>query len=122
MFRRQVIRDAGGYRGVQLATGMVPWCQDYELWSRLAKGGTRFANHADALVAYRLHASQVKTTNLRNVIRAQLQIKTEYWRSTMDWRARGRMLAEQCLLCLPPRLVVALFQRLEIRASNRARS
>ena len=121
MFRRQVILDAGSYRGVQLATGMVPWCQDYELWSRLAAGGTRFANHADALVAYRLHAGQVKTANLRDVIRAQLQIKTQYWRSTMDWRARCRMLAERCLLCLPPRVVVALFQRLEIRASSRAR-
>lgn len=116
MFRRQVVLDAGGYRGVQLPTRWVPWCQDYELWSRLATTSVRFANHDDPLVAYRLHTSQVKTASLRDVIRAQLQIKAQYWRSSMDWQARCRMHAERCLLLLPRRVVVALFRKIEISA------
>jgi glycosyltransferase involved in cell wall biosynthesis len=121
MFRRQVVLDAGGYRGVQLASRWVPWCQDYELWSRLATQGVRFANHEETLVAYRMHRGQVKTANTREVIRAYLRIKAQYWKSHMDWRGRCRMFAEQVLLLLPRWLVVALFQWFEIPSSRRVR-
>jgi glycosyltransferase involved in cell wall biosynthesis len=117
MFRRHVVLAAGGYRGVELKTRWVPWGQDYELWSRLATRGVRLANHPDSLVAYRLHTDQVKTANLRDVIRVQLKVKSLYWRKGMNWRAHGRMQADRLLLLLPPRLVVALFRRLEIRPS-----
>jgi glycosyltransferase involved in cell wall biosynthesis len=122
MFRRTVVAEAGGYRGVQLPTGAVPWCQDYELWSRLAGQGVRFANHPDPLVAYRLHSAQVKSTNLRDVLRAYLEIKKHYWLPTMDRPARLRWWAERILLGLPPSWVVALFHRLELVSATRERS
>lgn len=121
MFRRAVVVASGGYRGVELPEGAVPWCQDYELWSRLAIGGVRLANLRDTLLAYRLHANQVKAQNQRDSLRAFLQIKSQYWSSKMDWSARVRMQAERLLLLLPPRWVSRLFQRLTITSAGHGR-
>ncbi len=115
MFRKQPIIDAGGYRVIKSDGWSGPWCQDYALWSRLATQGIRFANHSEALLSYRFHAGQVKSTNVRSVIQAILAVKRQYWHDTMDWPSRGRMLAERLLLFLPPKLVVAMFERLQIQ-------
>jgi glycosyltransferase involved in cell wall biosynthesis len=115
MFRKNVVTDVSGYRDVVERRGAILWCQDYELWSRLAAKGIRFANHRDALLSYRVHTGQVKSTNVRSVIRATLAVKRQYWRDSMDWPARARMLAERLLLFLPPKMVVAMFERLEFR-------
>jgi glycosyltransferase involved in cell wall biosynthesis len=107
MFRKQVITETGGYR--------MPGCnEDYELWSRLAGQGVRFANHPEPLLRYRLHQAGMKVARLRQMIRGTLEVKNRYWRRQMDLGARLRMLGEFLLLFLPPQLVVRLFMRTHI--------
>lgn len=107
MFRKRVVLEAGGYR--------MPICnEDYELWSRLASLGVRFANHPEALLRYRLHPAGMKVARLRHIIRGTLEVKNRYWRRHMGLGARLRMLGEFLLLFLPPQLVVRLFMRTHI--------
>lgn len=122
MFRKQAIVDAGGYRLIQSAGWSGPWCQDYDLWSRLARQGIRFANLTEALVRYRIHSAQLKSENVRDVLRAIRTIKKLYWRENMGLRARWRMYAERFLMVLPQRLVVALFLQVQIRSDGRPRN
>jgi glycosyltransferase involved in cell wall biosynthesis len=108
MFRRSVVVAAGGYTA-NLHN------EDYDLWSRLAVEGHRFANLSDALLRYRVHAGAVKSTRLRTMIRGTLEVKDRYWRSRMTPRDRLRLFGERCLLALPPRLVMAMFKRTAYR-------
>jgi glycosyltransferase involved in cell wall biosynthesis len=110
MFRRDVVKNAGGYQ-YQLHN------EDYELWSRLAVSGHRFANHPEPLLRYRIHAESVKSTRLRMMIRGTLQVKDRYWREHMRWADRLRLLGERCLLVLPAGLVMELFKRTAYRPS-----
>lgn len=105
MVRRQAIVDAGGYRHPERAA------QDYELWSRLARGGKRFANHEERLLQYRLHAEAVKVARLRDTIRSTIETKQTYWRDTMNWGDRGRMWLERMALHAPAALVLWAFQK-----------
>jgi glycosyltransferase involved in cell wall biosynthesis len=110
MFRRDVVKNAGGYQ-YQLHN------EDYELWSRLAVSGRRFANHPEPLLRYRIHAGSVKATRLRMMIRGTLQVKDRYWREHMRLGDRLRLLGERCLLALPAGLVMEVFKRTAYRPS-----
>lgn len=105
MYRRSVVQAAGGYRPSELPA------TDYELWCRLATGGARFANLDMPLVRYRIHPGGMKSTKLRDTLRATIAIKREYFGADMSMRARLRLLGERLLLALPPRLVLWLFLR-----------
>lgn len=104
MFDREKMIEAGGYTADMYSA-------DYDLWSRLAQSGARFANHPGALVRYRIHAQGMKSARLRAMLQATLEVKSRYWRQQMDFAARWRMRVERMLLCLPPELVLKLFLR-----------
>lgn len=103
LLRREVLTGCGGYQRQEHIGG-----EDYELWSRLAKFGARFANHPEMLTRYRLHSAQMKVTCLRETIRGVLDTKRRYWIDQMDWSERLRMAGEFCLLGLPTPLVVRM--------------
>jgi glycosyltransferase involved in cell wall biosynthesis len=101
--RREVLVRAGGYRDTGFGAA-----EDYELWSRLARGGARFANLPEPLLRYRLHPGQMKATHLRQTIRGILHVKGLYWADRQGWSGRLRLWGERLLLCLPPGLVLRL--------------
>lgn len=107
MFRKEAVTKAGAYR--------ESTCEDYELWSRMARAGHAFENLPDRLVRYRLHTGTMKQRQLRASLRDTLRIKQIYWRDTLDGSARRRMWLERLLLLLPAPLVLALFRRHTIR-------
>lgn len=109
MMRTAALQAVGGYR----ETGYLP--EDYELWSRLAKNGMRFANHHEVLLHYRVHSDQMKALHLRDIIRGVLRVKQTYWRKEMDLAARLQMWAERLLVLLPPSLVYRLVLRVYYR-------
>lgn len=109
MLRKDVVTAIGGYRDRT--------CEDYDLWSRLALAGARFANLDEALVSYRLHPGAMKSRKLRASLRDTLDIKQEYWRSRQSWRGQLRIFGERGLLLLPPKLVMAMFERMYMRQS-----
>ncbi len=109
MFRRAIVAGAGGYRSHSHN-------EDYDLWSRLAVSGHRFANHPEPLLRYRVHPGAVKATRLRTMIRGTLEVKERYWRGGMTVADRARLWGERCLLALPPWLVTELFKRTAFRA------
>jgi glycosyltransferase involved in cell wall biosynthesis len=102
--RKGPVLEAGGYGFRE-----YPVAEDYELWSRLARRGLRFANHPEALLRYRVHPGQMKCTHLRQTIRAILHVKRLYWHPHVDRLARLRTWLEWAMLALPPRLVHRLF-------------
>ncbi len=110
MFRRQAVLDAGGYRSRGGAA-----CDDYELWSRMACAGHRFANLPDVVLRYRLHAASMKARLVRETLRDTLWIKRQYWSRDRDLGDRLRVLGERILLRLPPPVVGALFRRHAVR-------
>ena len=114
MFRRATIEAAGGYRHPERAA------QDYELWSRLAVDGRRFANLPETLVRYRVHDGAVKSTKLRETLRSTLATKETYWRRGMSLRARARLFAERLALLLPPSFVMRAFRMLEYSPASEA--
>jgi glycosyltransferase involved in cell wall biosynthesis len=111
MLRAHAFAAVGGYRWA-----FRDMNEDYELWSRMAKSGLRFANLAEPLTRYRVHPSGSKTAKLRGMIQATLEVKRLHWRGHMNARAQARMAAERLLLVIPPRWVLALFQRIVYRA------
>lgn len=114
MFRRQAVLEVGGYHHA------YPPCEDYELWCRLAKQGTRFANLSEALVCYRVHPeSATKGYKVRVALLYTMKIKRIYWHNEMDFKARMRLLAERLLLLLPPRFVLWLFLKTQIVPPNK---
>jgi glycosyltransferase involved in cell wall biosynthesis len=113
MYRKEAVLDAGGYQHEE-----YPHVDDYELWSRLALGGRRFANLPEALVRYRIHAEMGKATRLREVIRGVLRVKRVYWRDRMDFRARLRAWGEMLLLGVPTWLTFHLLVQWLYRDSS----
>ncbi|WP_333840223.1 glycosyltransferase family 2 protein [Novosphingobium sp.] len=57
MVRRDLVRDAGGYRPAYVHA------EDYDLWLRLA-GRTRIANLEECLLAYRVSTTQVSSRHM----------------------------------------------------------
>jgi glycosyltransferase involved in cell wall biosynthesis len=110
MYRKTPILDAGGYT--------FPETEDYELWSRLARRGARFANHPESLLQYRIHPAAVKATRLRQILRATLEVKRLYWQDRMDTLGRARMLVERLMLRLPPQWVARLFAATHFRSAQ----
>jgi glycosyltransferase involved in cell wall biosynthesis len=107
MFRKAAVVAAGGY-----ADNGAGVAEDYDLVSRLALQGTRFANLPDALLRYRLHPGQLKATDWRNIVRGTVLVKRRYWRGRLDLPARLWLWAEYLLLGAPPALVRPLLFRL----------
>jgi glycosyltransferase involved in cell wall biosynthesis len=101
LFNKQAVLQAGGYGYSYNNTA-----EDYDLWSRLALQGTRFANLPYPLVQYRIHSGQMKATHLKDTIRGVLEVKRRYWRQRMTLTERAQMLGEACLLRLPAGLVL----------------
>ncbi|MEZ6060573.1 MAG: glycosyltransferase [Planctomycetaceae bacterium] len=112
IFRRQTILAAGGYDDETDET-----VADYDLWCRLAKQGTRFANHREALLKYRIHSGSTKSAKLRQMLRGTLDVKRRHWNGTFDAWSRLRLPAEQAMLCVPPCLVLWLFRVTHLRSS-----
>lgn len=109
MFRRSAVQAVGGYRDA------APACDDYDLWSRLARAGRDFANLPEVLIRYRLHPGAMKRRQLRATLRDTLRVKREHWAGELGPGDRLRMVGERLLLCLPPALVAAVFERLTYR-------
>jgi glycosyltransferase involved in cell wall biosynthesis len=104
MCRKRVIVEADGY---QYRT--FPVNEDYELWSRLATRGVRFANHPEPLLRYRVHSTGTKSMMLHHMLRATLDVKKQFWRDHMDAHAKLRFFGERALLRLPASWVLKLF-------------
>ena len=104
MFRKAMIVEAGGYR-----YDRYPAVEDYELWSRLATQGIKFANFPEPLLKYRLHPGGMKATRLKGTLRGTLDVKNRYWRSKLGWRGHLRMTLERALLLVPPAITYQLF-------------
>lgn len=102
MFRKDAVERIGGYATRALA-------EDYDLWCRLLLSGARLANHSEALVRYRFHAGALKHRTVRPALRATIALKKRYFSGRLGWRARTRLVAEQALILLPPRVVIRLF-------------
>jgi glycosyltransferase involved in cell wall biosynthesis len=103
MLRREAMLLAGGYRFVDYAAA-----EDYELWSRMARLGLRFANHGELLLYYRIHEEQIKFIHLKDTIRGVLKVKQLYWSESTGFRALARRWGERLLLHLPDRIVMRL--------------
>lgn len=111
MVRRAAMVASGGY-DVE-----VSGCEDYDLWSRLARAGHRLANLPDVLTRYRLHPGSTKATRLRATIDHTLRIKRRHWGDEMNTADRLRMLGERVLRWLPGGLVSWLFVRRYVQSS-----
>jgi glycosyltransferase involved in cell wall biosynthesis len=103
MLRRDATLLAGGYRPIDYDAA-----EDYDLWSRMARLGVRFANHHETLLYYRIHNRQIKSSRLGDTIKSVLKIKELYWSDQMDIRARAQCLGERMLLLLPKWVVTRL--------------
>jgi glycosyltransferase involved in cell wall biosynthesis len=108
MFRKQVVLDAGGYQGDMCIA-------DYDLWNRLYARGVQMANLPEPLLRYRIHPAGMKTARLREMIRATLAMKQQYWQGRLDLAGQVRMAAERLLLWLPASLVLRLFLATQLR-------
>ena len=80
MFRKAAIVESGGYSYDRFPA------EDYELWSRLAVQGIKFANLPEPLLRYRLHPGGMKATRLKGTLQGTLDVKNRYWRSKQGWR------------------------------------
>jgi hypothetical protein len=110
MFQKKVVLEAGGYADIDLV-------EDYELWCRLAKRGAQFAALPEALVRYRVHhGSLSKGIKVRDLVRAVIKVKRNYWGDERDAQMMFRLLAEKMLLLLPPRLTLWLFLKTSVKS------
>jgi len=106
MVARDAFAAVGGYRDYGEGA-----CEDYELWTRMAQAGHRFANLPDVLLRYRIHTGANKAVRLRATLRDTLRLKRDYWRAQFTLGDHARALAERLLLLLPPSWVLRLFLR-----------
>jgi len=104
MFRREVVVEAGGYTFEGLPG------EDYELWSRLARRGARFANLPEPLLRYRIHPGASKAQRLRDTLRGTIKVKQEHWVGEMSLSDRMRLWAEGALLLMPSAFVLRVFE------------
>ncbi len=111
MMRTFALRSVGGYSDSPVCNG----AEDYDLWWRMAEAGIQFANHPMRLLRYRIQPQQVKSTRLRRQLKATISIKCS--RIDASFRALdiARLCAEICLLLLPRRWVMRLFQGITYR-------
>lgn len=103
MARRAAVDRVGGF------DPSIRAAEDYDLWCRMALDGCHFANLAQPLIRYRVHADASKTVALKAQLRATRTVKKQYWRETMSLAARARLLAEGGLLLAPSGLVMRAF-------------
>jgi hypothetical protein len=103
MFRRSAYEKSGGYRDFGYDTA-----EDYDLWTRMVQTGHRMANHPDVLLYYRIHDQQMKSTRLRDTIRAVLAVKRTYWKGRMSLKARLQQLCERLMLFVPQGIATRL--------------
>lgn len=106
MMRRAALEAVDGYQYREFSVA-----SDYELWSRMAMAGMRFANCPEPLTRYRLHGSSLKATRLQETLRATVDIKKTYWANQMNLSAKLRMWGEWLLLGVPSAVTMALFRR-----------
>jgi glycosyltransferase involved in cell wall biosynthesis len=110
VFRRSCVQSVGGYTSTDFAVA-----EDYDLWSRMAQAGARFANLPEPLTHYRIHPNQLKARRTRDVLRAVLAVKRKYWYNSMNCRARVRMIVERALLWMPEWLVFGMMVHMYYR-------
>lgn len=113
MFRRQVFERFGGWD-----ESSTDPAQDYEWFSRIAKGGARFANLQRPLVRYRVHPGSIKRRQLRGTLRTTISVKQTYWREQLGLRGRVILGIERFLLLLPATVVYRLFLLLRYRSGS----
>jgi glycosyltransferase involved in cell wall biosynthesis len=113
IFRKATVVEAGGYR-----YDRFPAVEDYDLWSRLAVQGIKFANLPEALLKYRLHPGGMKATKLKGTLRGTLDVKNRYWRSKLGWRGHLRMTLERVLLLVPPAITYQIFAWTVLRRTS----
>ena len=104
MYRKEGIVNVGGYHDTRFKGP-----EDYDLWSRLAKAGRRFATFPECLVRYRIHPNATKSEKLRDTIRGTLEVKERYWLDAMTLGGRARMWGERSLLWMPRWFVIRVF-------------
>lgn len=110
IYRRDEVVRSGGYR----TTHGCP-VADYELWSRLARRGVRFANLKEVLISYRIHGAAMKTKKVRRFLIGTLLVKRDYWCREMTLEDWTRVVLEILLLAMPQRLVLRLFMQYQYR-------
>ena len=110
MYRKSLVKAMGGYKYIRYSVN-----SDYELWCSLASKGVKFANLKEALVRYRIHPMGMKTKKLREVVKATIDIKQQYFYGKMGPRALLRLWVEKMLLLLPSMLVLKLFLHLNLK-------
>ncbi len=110
MVRRAAIESVGGYRAG------FDCCEDYDCWLRMLEKYD-FANLPDPVLRYRMSPAQSKQRKLRLTLRNTLKIQRDYRNRTHSWtfRSRLRAFAGHVLLCLPPSLVLKLFELMTYR-------
>ncbi len=101
--RRDLVESFGGYQ-----VSEYPAAADYEFLSRLIQNGARFVNYPEALLSYRIHPAQMKSSKLRETILGDLRVKELYWADRMNLWARLRFWAQKQLLHLPEPFVLWL--------------
>ena len=107
--RKDAVMAEGGFDPVRAPA------EDYDLWSRMAVSGARFANMSEPLTRYRLHAGASKAVSLKPQLRVTIDIKNRYWRTQMGPAARVRLVVEHALLYAPSTVVMRAFVALSYR-------
>ena len=112
MFRKEVVRDCGGYDPAVAI-------EDYDLWCRLSSAGRQIANLPEELLRYRYHSGALKFESVHHVIRETIRTKRRYFANSLTMGDRLRIAGEYSLLALPPRVVLRLFRLFEYGASSK---
>ncbi|MDH3254361.1 MAG: glycosyltransferase [Acidobacteriota bacterium] len=84
MMKRDLLRDAGGYRD-------LGWPEDYDLWLRLAARGCRFEKLENVLLHWRDHGQRLTRTDPRYAVERFLACKAHHL-ATGPLRGRQRVL------------------------------
>ncbi len=117
LYRKSLIEQIGAFRLTPQDTS-----EDYDLLSRLALHGVRFANLPEALLCYRFHDEQMKSARLHDLVRGVLHVKRTYWRDHMTLSGKMQMIAERALLWLPRYVAWTLLMRLKYQYRRGSRS
>jgi len=110
MFWREVALRQGGYQ-----YDKFPAAEDYDLWCRMAKNGMKFANLPEPLVRYRVHRGGMKSSKLKDTLKATIEIKRIHFGKELDIRAKLRLMGERLLLLLPSKFILWLFLKTSVK-------
>jgi len=113
MFRKSDVMEMGCYQD------HAPM-EDWDLWCRMAVSGKRFYNIQEPLLKYRVHAQAGKVTSFKKTLKTGIELKKRHFKSVPGcWGIQEelRCFLEQCLMFLPPGLVIKLFFVLSLRSS-----